>query len=252
MKIKDTEIIVVNRGIFGPTKRMIFDTALKTDEDTIRKFIRKTLSVAQKNKVKSLVFSSSPNPDKSFPYSAASKIMAQEVFRHIQTVSSPTLARITFILHRNDIFRIFQKNITDYLEHMTKKIAQGPFLTVDGIIEYKSGIVLIERSNPPLGWALPGGFVDYGESVEDAVRREIKEETNLSFVNFRQFRVCSMPKRDPRFHTVSVVFIGKGQGKLKSASDAKAAKVFKLDDLPSKIAFDHRAIIKDYICAESR
>ncbi|MCK4809608.1 MAG: NUDIX hydrolase [Candidatus Omnitrophica bacterium] len=123
----------------------------------------------------------------------------------------------------------------------------GPYLTVDGIIEYQGGIVMIERSNPPLGWALPGGFVDYGESVEDAVVREVKEETNLDFIGVKQYKVYSKPHRDPRFHTVSVVFTGTGEGELIAASDAQNAAVFKADSLPEKIAFDHRQIITEYL-----
>jgi ADP-ribose pyrophosphatase YjhB (NUDIX family) len=101
--------------------------------------------------------------------------------------------------------------------------------------------------NPPLGWAFPGGFVDYGETVEGAVKREIKEETNLDFFDFKLLGVYSEPKRDARFHTISTVFYGKGKGELKAASDAKNVKIYVVDSLPEKIAFDHRQIIKDYV-----
>ena len=106
---------------------------------------------------------------------------------------------------------------------------------------------MVERKNPPFGWALPGGFVDWGESVEEAVVREVKEETNLDFVNIQQFKVYSQPQRDPRFHTVSVVFVGKGEGILKASSDARNVKVFKFNNLPQVIAFDHKKIIEDYL-----
>ncbi|MCX8110906.1 MAG: NUDIX hydrolase [Syntrophorhabdaceae bacterium] len=121
-----------------------------------------------------------------------------------------------------------------------------PFLTIDIIIRYKEGIVLIERKNYPHGWALPGGFVDMGESLEDAAVREAKEETSLDVVLLEQFYSYSKPDRDPRFHTVSVVFIGDGKGELKGRDDARAAQVFTEDHLPEEIAFDHRVIIDDY------
>lgn len=121
-----------------------------------------------------------------------------------------------------------------------------PLLTVDIIIRYKGGIVLIERKNPPYGWALPGGFVDIGESVEDAAIREAKEETSLDVALLEQFHVYSKPDRDPRSHTVSVIFIGYGNGELKGQDDARRAAVFSEDSLPNIIAFDHRKIVLDY------
>ena len=92
---------------------------------------------------------------------------------------------------------------------------QTPLLTVDIIIRYQDGIVLIERKNPPPGWALPGGFVDVGESLEEAAIREAKEETSLDVTLVEQFHAYSKPGRDPRFHTVTMVFIADGKGTLK-------------------------------------
>ncbi|UCC96221.1 MAG: NUDIX hydrolase [Candidatus Omnitrophota bacterium] len=173
--------------------------------------------------------------------------MAQEVFRYLRETTKAALKKILFVLYSNDAFQIFEKNVCSYLEHINNKISKGPFLTVDGIIEYENGIVMIQRLNPPFGWALPGGFVDYGESVEEAVAREVKEETHLTFVDFRQFKVYSQPQRDARFHTVSVVFVGRGKGNLRAASDAKNVKVVTPDTLPDDIAFDHKKVIEDYI-----
>jgi len=121
-----------------------------------------------------------------------------------------------------------------------------PLLTVDVIIRFRGGIVLIERKNPPPGWALPGGFVDVGESVEEAAVREAREETNLDVRLIEQFHVYSDPRRDPRFHTASVVFIGEGTGTLEGRDDARRAAVFTLTDLPEVMAFDHGRIVKDY------
>ncbi|HID93909.1 MAG TPA: NUDIX hydrolase [bacterium (Candidatus Stahlbacteria)] len=121
-----------------------------------------------------------------------------------------------------------------------------PRLTVDIIIELNDGIVLINRKNPPYGWAIPGGFVDYGETVEEAAIREAKEETSLDIERLSQFHVYSDPGRDPRGHTVSVVFVAKGIGVPMAASDAKGIGVFKRGNLPQNIAFDHRKILEDY------
>lgn len=124
---------------------------------------------------------------------------------------------------------------------------RGPALTVDVIIERDGGIVLIDRLNPPHGWALPGGFVEYGETVEQAAVREAREETGLDVELVRQFHTYSDPGRDPRQHTVAVVFIGRGTGALHPASDAAAVGVFPQGDLPGDLAFDHAAILDDYL-----
>lgn len=123
---------------------------------------------------------------------------------------------------------------------------RSPLVTVDIIIEINGGIVLIERKNPPLGWALPGGFVDYGESLESSAIREAKEETSLDIRLKEQFHSYSAPDRDPRHHTITTVFIARGIGIPKPADDAKNLGVFKEANLPEPIVFDHNKIIKDY------
>jgi len=122
-----------------------------------------------------------------------------------------------------------------------------PLVTVDIIIEVGNrDIVLIERKNPPHGWALPGGFVDYGESLERAAVREAKEETSLDVQLVEQFYTYSDPKRDPRRHTVSTIFIARGSGEPRGADDAKTARLFTEDNLPSSVVFDHLQILRDY------
>ncbi len=123
---------------------------------------------------------------------------------------------------------------------------KNPYPTVDIIIEYQNGIILIRRKNPPYGWAIPGGFVDYGESLPDAAVREAKEETSLDIKLNEQFYTYSTPDRDPRFHTISTVYIATGTGILKGNDDASDAKVFSESNLPGDIAFDHREILDDY------
>jgi len=124
---------------------------------------------------------------------------------------------------------------------------RNPFPTADIIIEIDgAGIVLIKRKNPPHGWAIPGGFVDYGESVEAAAIREAKEETSLDVELTRLLGVYSDPDRDPRFHTVSTVFVARASGTPIGQDDAAEARVFTRDDLPDDLAFDHRSILDDY------
>ena len=123
---------------------------------------------------------------------------------------------------------------------------RNPLLTVDIIIEVGGGVVLIERKNPPHGWALPGGFVDYGESIESAAAREAKEETSLDVSLTEQFYTYSDPSRDARHHTVSTVFIAVADGTPRGADDAKVARVFREDEIPAAIVFDHARILRDY------
>ena len=124
---------------------------------------------------------------------------------------------------------------------------RNPLLTVDIVIEMQDGgIVLIKRKNPPHGWALPGGFVDYGESLETAAVREAREETSLDTTLIEQFYTYSEPERDPRHHTVSTVFIATAQGAPRGADDAAIASIFLENQLPDPIVFDHQKILSDY------
>ncbi len=129
---------------------------------------------------------------------------------------------------------------------------RNPAPTVDIIIEIRSGdakekgIVLIRRKNPPYGWAIPGGFVDYGESLEHAAVREAMEETGLRVELVRQFHTYSDPRRDPRQHTITTVFIARAEGVPAGADDAAEARMFPTDAPPPDMAFDHGDILRDY------
>lgn len=123
---------------------------------------------------------------------------------------------------------------------------RNPIPSVDLIIHSGDGILMVKRRNPPEGWALPGGFVDYGESIESAAVREAKEETGLDVELTRQFHTYSDPERDPRHHTITTVFLAKAKGKAVAGDDAEEIGVFGKDNLPDRIAFDHRDIINDY------
>ena len=126
-----------------------------------------------------------------------------------------------------------------------------PIPTIDIIIEItrqdgQEGIILIKRKNPPHGWALPGGFVDYGESLEEAAVREAKEETSLDIRLKSQFHTYSDPKRDPRKHTISTVYVATAQGKPKAQDDAQDIGIFTKEEINFPLAFDHRKILADY------
>ncbi len=125
---------------------------------------------------------------------------------------------------------------------------RNPVPTVDALIEREGRIVLIKRKNPPPGWALPGGFVDYGETLEAAVIREAKEETGLDIELVSQFHVYSDPSRDPRQHTIATVYLARAKGEPEGGDDASEARWFDPEELP-EMAFDHAEIIADWLRA---
>jgi 8-oxo-dGTP diphosphatase len=128
---------------------------------------------------------------------------------------------------------------------------KNPVPTVDIIIEMKredgrEGIILIKRKNPPPGWALPGGFVDYGESLEHAAVREAREETSLDVQLIQQLHTYSDPDRDPRQHTISTVYIAEASGNPRARDDAQEIKVLTEEEIDFPLAFDHERILNDY------
>lgn len=219
----------------------------KTGEVKIRSSCGNSLRVADELGVKSIAFPALGCGVGGFPLLASAKIMAQEVWRYLREGKSG-LKEITFCLYDQEAYDIFNQGVIKYLEHILYKLQNGPFSTVDALIEIDGGVVLIQRKNPPFGWALPGGFVDYGESLEDAVAREAKEETDLELTEIKQFHTYSDPKRDPRFHTIATVFIAKAKGKPRAGDDAAGLKVVKLSEIEKiDFAFDHKKILEDYL-----
>jgi len=218
----------------------------KTDEVKIRSAARNALYAADVLKIFSVAFPALGCGTGGFPLLASAKIMAQESLRHLRQQKS-SLKEIIFCLNNQEAFSIFKQGVIGYLEYVTTKLSEGPYVTVDAIIELASGVVIIRRSNPPFGWALPGGFVDPGESLEEAVLREAKEETGLDLAGLKQFHTYSNPGRDPRFHTVGTVFTAKAKGEPKAGDDAADVKVIKINQIDKlDFAFDHKQILKDY------
>ncbi|MGE4357312.1 MAG: macro domain-containing protein [Candidatus Omnitrophota bacterium] len=219
----------------------------KTDEFRIRNACKNALELAEKLNIKSIAFPALGCGVGGFPYEAAGKIMTQVVFKHLMERDSK-IEKIIFCLYDKEGYEIFKKVVKETIENIERKFCNNPLITVDAIIEKEEGVVLVRRKNPPFGWALPGGFVDYGESLEEAVRREVKEETGLVVKNLVQFHTYSEPGRDPRFHTVSTVYIVQAEGNPQANTDALEVKTFKFKDLEKvDFAFDHKKIIQDYL-----
>jgi O-acetyl-ADP-ribose deacetylase (regulator of RNase III)/ADP-ribose pyrophosphatase YjhB (NUDIX family) len=221
----------------------------KTDEDKIRAACRSALARAQERNLSSIAFPALGCGTGGFPALAAAKIMAQEILAYAR-LGTHSLKEVRFCLADDATREIFEKGVIGYLTHVREELQWGPFLTVDAIIEMPDdSIIVIKRSNPPFGLALPGGFVDYGESLEDAVVREAFEETGMRLSRIRQMHTYSNPARDARFHTVCTVFVAQGVGVPQAGDDAAELLVMKLADAPKQVfAFDHATVISDY-CA---
>ncbi|MDP8212409.1 MAG: macro domain-containing protein [Candidatus Zapsychrus exili] len=219
----------------------------KTDQDKVRASAASALRCANELKINSIAFVALGCGTGYFPLVGAAKIMTQEVLKFLRN-NDTVIKEIIFCLFDDKVFDVFNKTVTGYVRHIQEDLGFEPYVTVDIIIETEDGIIIIERSNPPYGWALPGGFVDYGESLEEAAIREAREETNLDLENLKQLHTYSKIGRDPRFHTVSTVFIARGVGVPRSGDDAKDLKVVKYEDLLTQdYAFDHKQIISDYL-----
>ncbi len=234
--------------IHAATMAMDFET----DEAKVRNSCRSALKVAEDLKIGSIAFPALGCGTGGFPLLAAAKIMSQEVFRHLRDGKSK-LKEIIFCLYDQEASDVFNKGVISYLKHVTEDLGYGPFVTVDAIIEIGDSIVVIERNNPPFGFALPGGFIDYGETLEEAVRREAKEETGLDITDVRQFHTYSEPERDPRFQTITTVFTAKAEGNPKAGDDAAAVRLVKLSEIEQlDFAFGHKEIILSFIRSKQK
>jgi 8-oxo-dGTP diphosphatase len=180
-------------------------------------------------------------------------VLLRESFRENGKIKKRTIANLKdWPPERIDLARkLFKGELDDGNTFNHATLPRNPIPTVDIIIEIstveKSGIILIERRNPPYGWALPGGFVDYGESLEQAAIREAFEETSLNVQLTSQFHCYSDPARDPRQHTITTVYIASSASETpKAADDAINLDIFHENNLPWPIVFDHQLIIQDY------
>ncbi len=228
-------------------------TAKLINEKIIRDAAFNALKLAKERKIKIVAMPSLGASVGGFDYAASAKIMSQEVFRLMRENKNISIAKIIFVLPNDKIRSIFEKTIFSYISYISKKLEEGPFITVDIIIEVSGKVVIIERSNPPFGWAIPGGFVDYGESLEEAALREAKEETSLDVSQLKQLHTYSKYGRDPRFHTVTCVFTAKGKGTPRADSDAKNIRIVSEDELgKQEFAFDHKKILKEYFKCQKK
>ncbi len=245
MIVRGTDIEVIK----GPGGCVRCASAVKAApygrEPELRLFYRRALAGILRRKSTSVKFDFSDTAADD-ALKAHAKILAQEIFRLICR-RMKGLKKIIICAGDQRVYAGFRRHCLGYLDYIANKL-QSPFVTVDAIIEIKGKIVIIKRSNPPFGYALPGGFVDYGESLEQAVAREAKEETGLEITDLRQFHTYSSPERDPRFHTVGTVFVCRAKGKPRAGDDAAEAKVVSPEEIMQmKFAFDHRLILQEYL-----
>jgi 8-oxo-dGTP diphosphatase len=221
----------------------------KINEHTVRAACRQAIVGAEEAKVSSVVLPAF-GCDAGFPLIGCAKIISQELLRAgREAKETGALKEIVICLSTDEALKLFEAQVYGYLRHVMHDLGWGPYVTTDIIIDIDGkGIIVIERTNPPFGWALPGGFVDRGESLETAARREAKEETAMDLEDLKQFHTYSDPARDPRFHTVTTVFTAKGVGSPCAGDDAKGLKVVPFSELRKlSYAFDHNTVIDDYL-----
>ncbi|HDM37466.1 MAG TPA: NUDIX domain-containing protein [Candidatus Omnitrophica bacterium] len=245
--IKKGEAVITKAGSLKA--KYVIHTAtmgmdFKTDQKIIRQATRASLQKTKDKGIRSIAFPALGCGVGRFPADEAARIMLEEVMTYCK--KNDNLKKVLFVLYDDKTYNIFKEVVEDRFKKIKRKIENHPIPTVDIIIEKNNQIILIKRENPPFGWALPGGFVEMGETVEEAASREAQEETGLIIRNLKQFHVYSEPGRDPRFHTISCVFTAETDGEPKASSDAKEARFFGKDALPDDIVFDHRKIIDDY------
>lgn len=246
MKIRGVEIRVVCGDVHQETE-LLKGLSFLEQEKILRAAYAGVLQKACAKKFTTISLVDLSVAVKNFPKIAVAKIIAQEIYRCLRE-EKHHLKKIFVILASSREAKFFNKVITSYLNHIVCELCQGPFVTVDTIIEIAGGIVLIERSNPPYGWALPGGFLDYGESLEEGAAREAKEETGLVVKNIKQMHTYSAPGRDPRFQTVTTVFVAQAKGRPRAGSDAQGICVVKPAEWKKMpLAFDHQQVLADYL-----
>ncbi len=242
--IKGIKIELTSEKAKGTGRAFTFRLGGNT-ETKLRKAVATAVKTAARAGGKRVIFSvlSGKEP---FSFNQAGKIIAQEIYRYIFEHREHPVKQFSVIAAENIEKEEFRKGLIGYLNYFGNE-QKSPFLTTDCIIRVKGGVVVIERSNPPLGFALPGGFVDYGESLEDAVRREMKEETGLSLKDLKQYHTYSAPKRDPRFHVVTTVFTAFSAGMPVAGDDAKSVRIITENDVRRmKFASDHKKVLLDY------
>lgn len=243
------EAVVTSAGKL-PAKHVIHAAVMgmdfATDAEKIRRAARNSFLKAVESGFSSLAFPALGCGTGRFPPEKAAQIMFEEAAAFFY---SP-LKDVRFVLFDAGTYAKFAAAAEKHLAGLAAKTFRNPLPTVDVILRYGGGVVLVRRKNPPPGWAIPGGFVEYGESLEEAALREIKEETGLEVAELEQFHAYSAPGRDPRFHTVTLVFTGRGVGTPQAADDAAETGVFDEKNLPAEIAFDHRRVLLEYFHKE--
>ncbi len=242
MNVRGVEIRVVRAAVAGGE-----GSAGPADEGSVRRACAHALADAVRRGRPYVALSAGGAGPGGLTPKAEGKVMVQEAIR-VAREGTSGLREIRLGFPSTEGFEEFEKTVNGYLGHFLDTLIWGPFVVVDAIIETGDGVVLIERSNPPFGFALPGGFVDYGESLEQAVTREAREETGLELLDLRQFHTYSDPARDPRFHTITTVFAARAEGHPTAGDDAAAAREVPPDRIPGlSFAFDHGTILKDWL-----